>query len=166
MTIYFEEEYNADFPFNAKEAAEKAISAVLDEENCPYEAEVSVTLTDDEEIRRINREQRDMDAATDVLSFPMVDYEAPGDFSLLEEHGKDCFHPESGELLLGDIVISVPHVNKQAEEFGHSKLREFTFLVVHSMLHLLGYDHMEPDEATVMEEKQRMIMDILQIYRN
>ena len=67
---------------------------------------------------------------------------------------------------MGDIVISVPHVNKQAEEFGHSKLREFTFLVVHSMLHLLGYDHMEPDDATVMEEKQRMIMDILQIYRN
>lgn len=165
MTIYFEGEYNADFPFDAKEAAEKAILAVLDEENCPYEAEVSVTLTDDEEIRRINREQRDMDAATDVLSFPMVDYETPGDFSFLEECGEDCFHPESGELLLGDIVIAVPHVKKQAEEFGHSVLREYTFLIVHSMLHLLGYDHMVPEDASLMEEKQRIIMDMLQIHR-
>ena len=77
----------------------------------------------------------------------------------------DCFHPETGELLLGDIVISAEKVLEQAAEYGHSVKREYAFLIAHSMLHLSGYDHMEPEEAAVMEQKQREILETLGITR-
>ena len=77
----------------------------------------------------------------------------------------DCFHPETGELLLGDIVISVDKVKEQAEKYGHSTLRELSFLTAHSMFHLMGYDHMEEDERLVMEEKQNALMEELGISR-
>ena len=108
--------------------------------------------------------QRQIDRATDVLSFPMADYETPGDFSHLDEDA-GLFHPDTGELMLGDIVISVDKVFEQAEEYGHSTEREFSFLFAHSMLHLLGYDHMEPDEAAVMEAKQAKALEDLGITR-
>lgn len=93
MTIYMDKECSADLPFDWEDIAVKVVEAVLDYTDCPYEAEVSVTLTDDAEIRTINREQRGIDAATDVLSFPMVSYEIPGNFDFLEEEPADCFHP-------------------------------------------------------------------------
>lgn len=164
MTVYFENENGAEFDFSPEELAGKVIDAVLDYEDCPYEAEVSLTVTGDEEIRAINRDQRGIDAATDVLSFPMTQYPQAGDFAFLEE-AADAFHPESGELMLGDIVISADHVRRQAREYGHSELREFAFLTAHSMLHLIGYDHMEPQEAAVMEEKQEAILNALNITR-
>ncbi|MBE5960370.1 MAG: rRNA maturation RNase YbeY, partial [Lachnospiraceae bacterium] len=102
---------------------------------------------------------------TDVLSFPMVDYEVPSDFDHLEESADDYFNPETGELLFGDIVISVDKVISQAEEYGHSTERELAFLVAHSMLHLCGYDHMEDEERLVMEERQKQILDQLNITR-
>ena len=77
----------------------------------------------------------------------------------------DCFNPETGELLLGDIILSVDKILEQAEKYGHSVTRELAFLVAHSMLHLFGYDHMEEDERLVMEERQRMLMDTLGISR-
>jgi probable rRNA maturation factor len=95
----------------------------------------------------------------------MCDYDTPGDFDWLEEHGDDCFHPESGELLLGDIVISVEKVREQAEAYGHSEKRELAFLVAHSMLHLFGYDHMTPEESARMEAKQEAILQSLGITR-
>ena len=140
------------------------IEAALDYEKCPYEAQVYVLLTDNEEIHEINKEHRQIDRPTDVLSFPMADYEKEGDFSFLEE-AQDCFHPESGELLLGDIVISADKVLKQAENYGHSPLREYAFLIVHSLLHLVGYDHMEAAEAADMEKKQSEILDSMGITR-
>ena len=112
----------------------------------------------------MNREFRSTDRATDVLSFPMTDFEAPGEFGFLEERN-DCFHPESGELLLGDIVISKDRVLSQAAEYGHSVLREFAFLITHSVLHLTGYDHMEEDERLVMERMQKEILEKLEILR-
>ena len=121
-------------------------------------------LTTDEEIHAMNREFRQIDAPTDVLSFPMLEYEAPGDFSGFE-YQEASFHPESGELLLGDIVISKDKVLKQAEEYGHSPKREFAFLIAHSMLHLFGYDHMEEGERLVMEQKQRDILEHVGILR-
>lgn len=136
------------------------VTAALDYEACPYEAEVNVLLTDNDEIRRLNREFRCIDAATDVLSFPMGDYETPGAFERLEEKPEEYFHPETGELLLGDIVISVEKVTEQAEQYGHSKDRELAFLIAHSMLHLFGYDHMEEEERKVMEEKQEAILKL------
>lgn len=164
MTLYYEEEVSAQFGFDCESVAAAVINAVLDYEHCPYEAEVSLTLTNNEEIHKINLEQRGIDAPTDVLSFPMTDYPVPGDFAFLEEQD-DCFHPESGELLLGDIVISVDRVKSQAKEYGHSERREYAFLIAHSMLHLLGYDHMEPEEAQEMEAKQEAILQELHITR-
>lgn len=142
-----------------EEIINKVITQACDYEKCPYEVEVNVLLTDNESIHETNREYRGVDAPTDVLSFPMIDYEAPADFSFLEDSPvEDYFDPDTGELLLGDIVISVEKVMEQAEKYGHSVKRELAFLVAHSMLHLFGYDHMEPDEAEVMEDKQNQIL--------
>lgn len=141
------------------EIIEKVISAVLDYEGCPYETEVSVLLTDNASIREINREQRGIDAPTDVLSFPMIEYETPSDFSHVEEAFEDTFDPDTGELMLGDIVVSVEKVVEQAELYGHSQERELAFLVAHSVLHLCGYDHIDEEERAEMEERQRTILD-------
>ena len=164
MTLYYEEEGSIRLPFACQKLAEEVAEAVLNELGCPYEAEVNLLLTEDVQIREMNREFRHIDRATDVLSFPMTEYEIPGDFSHLEEQD-DCFHPETGELVLGDIVISKEKVLSQAEEFGHTLRREFAFLIAHSMLHLSGYDHMEEDEMSVMEALQRQILEKLNILR-
>ena len=165
MTITIEEEAKIPFSFDYKELTERVINGALDFIECPYEAEVSVLFTDNASIREINRENRDIDAPTDVLSFPIGEYSVPGYFDTLEEEQPEVFHPETGELMLGDIVISVERVVSQAEEFGHSQERELGFLLAHSVLHLCGFDHMEEEERFVMEEKQRQIMDTLKIYR-
>ncbi len=132
---------------------------------CPYECEVCLTLTDDPSIRRINKEYRNIDRATDVLSFPFLEFEKPGDFSKAEESYSDCFDPDTGELMLGDIVISADRVQAQAEEYGHSVKREFAFLIAHSMLHLQGFDHEDPDDAKLMEKAQDIILDNIGIRR-
>lgn len=163
-SIYYEEEGGIRLPFDPEPAARTVIEKALEYEGCPFEAEVNLLLTTDEEIHTMNREFRQIDAPTDVLSFPMLEYQVPGDFSGFEE-AEDAFNPESGELLLGDIVISKDKVLKQAEEYGHSPKREFAFLIAHSMLHLFGYDHMEEDERLVMEQKQREILERVGILR-
>lgn len=165
MSIFIEEEGGTALPFNAEEIAENVIEAALEYENCPYEAEISVLLTTDEEIRKLNRSARGLDRPTDVLSFPMLEYDRPGDFSWLESEPQDAFNPETGELMLGDIVISKDRVLAQAEEYGHSPVREYAFLIAHSMLHLFGYDHMEEEERRLMEERQRGIMEKVNILR-
>ena len=158
MTLYIEEEGSVVLPFDVKETAELIVKTALDCEECPYEAEVNLLLTDDEAIHEMNREHRHIDRPTDVLSFPMIEYETPGDLSGIEESA-DAFDPGTGELMLGDIVISKDRVFAQAEEYGHSVRREYAFLIAHSMLHLLGYDHMDEEERKVMEDRQREIME-------
>lgn len=143
MTILQEEECAVAFDFDYRETARQVIETALAQEGCPYEAEISLTLTTDEEIHKVNREFRGIDRPTDVLSFPMVEYEAPADFSGVEKEQADCFNPETGELMLGDILISVDKVKEQAKKYGHSQRREYAFLIAHSMLHLMGYDHEE-----------------------
>ncbi len=165
MSFFLEEEVEVDFDFDYRQIAEKIINHCIEREKFPYEAEINLTLTDNEGIHIINKEYRDIDRATDVLSFPMLSYETPGDFSFLMDENDDDFNPDTGEAILGDIIISVDKVREQAEEYGHSELREFAFLITHSMLHLFGYDHMEPEEAEVMENKQRQILDELSITR-
>ena len=165
MTYNIDYEASQELQFEYEELLKKVIEACIDYENCPYEAEVSVLFTDDEQIREINNEFRSIDKPTDVLSFPAVEYETPGDFSHLEEHYVESFHPETGELLLGDIVISVDRAMRQAEEYGHTIEREIAFLTAHSIFHLLGYDHMEENERLIMEQKQNKVLDILQIGR-
>ena len=167
MTICFENETDQKLDFDYETILEKVICQAADQEKCPYEFEVNVTFTDNDSIREINREFRELDVPTDVLSFPMVDYPAPADFSVLEDedNAAEYFHPETGELILGDIVISVERAKMQAEEYGHSLKREICFLTAHSMLHLFGYDHMEEEEREQMEARQREILNGLSILR-
>lgn len=164
MTIILEQEYDKDLGIDYFEIANKVINHALDFEKCPYEAEISLTLTDNKGIHEVNKEFRNIDRPTDVLSFPLVEYENPGEFDFLEEMD-ECFNPETGELMLGDIMISLDKVQEQADEYGHSYTREYAFLIAHSMLHLMGYDHIKADEAKVMEDKQTAILDELNITR-
>lgn len=166
MTFYAEYEVESTFPFDLREIGEKVAKAVLESERCPFEAQVQFELTNNDGICQINREFREIDRPTDVLSFPNLEFDTPGDFSFLTGEEPDCFDFESGELVLGDIVVSSDKVYSQAEEFGHSTLREFAFLIAHSMLHLCGYDHMEPEEAKIMEAKQEAILQALGITRD
>lgn len=165
MSFYLEEEVKVSFSFAYEKIAEEVIEFCLSYANFPYEAEINLTLTDNEGIHAINKEFRDMDKPTDVLSFPMLSYETAGDFTFLEEEDSCDFNPDSGEAILGDIVISVEKVKEQANCYGHSELREFAFLIAHSMLHLFGYDHMTPEDAAVMEQKQEEILTALNILR-
>ena len=164
MTVTIEEEQESGFDFEYKVLAEEVIEAAIEWEKFPYEAEVNLFLVSLDEIHEINREHRQIDRPTDVLSFPMIQYENPGDFSKVEEDG-DNFNPDTGEALLGDIILCVEKVKEQATSYGHSQKREFAFLILHSMLHLFGYDHMSTEEASVMEQKQRDILEHMGILR-
>lgn len=166
MSLFIEKEVDVSFSFDAETLAKEIISFVIEHQNFPFEAEVNLTLTDNEGIREINRIYRDIDAPTDVLSFPMLGYEIAGDFSALEHNYESNFNPDTGEIILGDIVISVERVSEQAAAYGHSEKREYAFLIVHSMLHLFGYDHMLPEDAAKMEAKQTEILNALHITRN
>ncbi|MCR5670515.1 MAG: rRNA maturation RNase YbeY [Butyrivibrio sp.] len=167
MTFYVENEVEAKFDFDIQEVAVLVAEEVLKSEGCDYDVEISLTITDDEGIREINSEFREIDSPTDVLSFPGVSYDEPGDFNVFESDQKiDIVNPDTGNIMFGDIVINENRVRSQAKEYGHSEKREFAFLVAHSMLHLCGYDHMEADEAAVMEEKQRKVLDKLGITRD
>lgn len=152
------------FDFDPEDIAQRVISEVLLHEDFPYEAYVSLLITDAAEIRTMNKDKRGIDSATDVLSFPMIEFERPGDYEALDDMD-DIFHPDTGEAMLGDIVICHDRVISQAKEYGHSVLREYAFLIAHSMLHLLGYDHMDDSERMVMEERQRDILDSMGITR-
>ena len=166
MTFYIENEVNAEFDFDIEKTAVSVARKVLETEGFTYDAEISLIITDDEGIREMNRDFRGIDSSTDVLSFPNVSYDVPGDFSVIDSQKNDLLDPDTGHIMFGDIVINEKRVRSQALEFGHSQKREFAFLVAHSMLHLCGYDHMEQEEARVMEEKQERALSDLGITRN
>lgn len=132
---------------------ERAAFTVFEEENIGYSWEISLSFVTPEEIQSINKRFRKKDSVTDVLSFPASD-----DFRFGDKN-------EKGEILLGDVIICVKKALSQSKEFGHSFKRELIFLFVHSLLHLLGYDHIKDDERIEMEEKQKAIMDKLNILR-
>ena len=158
MTITIDYEAEKKLEISWEKIIRDIIEEALNYEECPYEAEINVLLTDNREIQVMNREYRQIDRPTDVLSFPMIEYETPSDFSMVEEDFSDCFNPVSGELMLGDIILSVDKIEEQAQAYGHSMERELAFLVAHSMLHLCGYDHMEEEERLIMEKKQEEIL--------
>ena len=164
MTIQIDYETDRQLDIDYTALANKVAQQILDSENCPYEASVNLVITDNEEIKRVNAEFRSINAPTDVLSFPMIPFETPADYSVVEDQD-EYFDLDTDELLLGDVMISVDRVFSQAEEYGHSTEREFSFLFAHSMLHLLGSDHMEPEEAAVMEAKQAQALKALGINR-
>ena len=145
MTINIEYETEKKLDLDYETIIRQVVEKAMDYEKCPYEAEVNVTLTDNAAIHEINREYREIDRVTDVLSFPFNDF----------TYGRGTLPPCAAEeatalLLLGDIVVSIPAVKRQAKEYGHSEERECAFLICHGMLHLLGYDH------TTEEEEQQM----------
>ncbi|MCR5398804.1 MAG: rRNA maturation RNase YbeY [Lachnospiraceae bacterium] len=164
MKLFCDNDTDRSFDFDFEDVACKVAEAVLASENCPYDTEVNLLLTDDEGIREYNLAQRGIDNATDVLSFPGLFFDEPGIYDI-DGHKNDCIDPETGLVMLGDIIISLDRVALQADLYGHSTLREFAFLVAHSMLHLSGYDHMAEDEARVMEQKQEDILNSLGIVR-
>ena len=114
MTLYFEEEGDVKLPLECEALAKRVVEEALDYVGCPYEAEVNLLLTENAQIHEMNKEFRGIDRATDVLSFPMIDYPEPGTFDFLEEQ-EDCFDPESGELTLGDIVRKFLHRQKSTD---------------------------------------------------
>ena len=161
-------EENTEFKtdFDKQKVAEDVVSEVLKKEGCPFEVEVDILITDSEEVREYNKEYRDIDKTTDVLSFPNIDWEAPADFENIDEEEIEMsINPETELTILGEICLNKDRIISQAEEYGHSVKREYAFLIAHSMLHLLGYDHMEEGEAKVMEEKQDKYLEMLGIGR-
>ncbi|WP_274421871.1 rRNA maturation RNase YbeY [Blautia sp. XA-2221] len=164
MTIQIDYETEKKLDIDYTELANRVAHKILETEQCPYEVSVNLVITDNEEIREVNAQFRNINAPTDVLSFPMIPFPSPADYSIIEDQD-EYFDLDTDELLLGDVMISVDRVYSQAEEYGHSTEREFSFLFAHSMLHLLGYDHMEPEEAEVMEKKQAEALAALGINR-
>ena len=139
-----------NLPVGTRLLIRKTCNATLKFENFPFDAEVDVLLVNDDDIKKINSQHRNIDTETDVLSFP------------LGENGKYDTNPETNLKMLGDIVISVDRALAQAELYGHGIDREIAYLTVHSMLHLLGYDHINGGlEQTIMREKEEVVLEAL-----
>ena len=159
MTIYIENESDIKLNIPYRKIIEDSINLSLDFEKVPYECEISVTIVDDERIHEINKEFREIDRSTDVLSFPLNEFEKAADWHNFDED-KASFNYDTGELMLGDIILSAEHIIKQANEYGHTRKRELAFLVIHSILHLLGYDHITKEDEEKMFSRQRQILDL------
>ena len=161
MSVLFENEVEIkdEFDFDVPGEIERIVNACVDYLKCDYEVQVNVLITDNEAIHEMNLENRGIDRPTDVLSFPLIEWEVPGKCDFSENDEIVLCDPDSGELMLGDIVISLDKVKEQAEEYGHSKKRELLFLVAHRMLHLFGFDHESDEEREEMERMQREILD-------
>ena len=155
MTLLTENRTDIEISGEIMEAVEKACLETLKYEEFDEDCEISLSFVTNEEIHQINRQFRNVDAPTDVLSFPQLTF----------EEGEEADVNENGEIVLGDIIISVERAKEQAEEYGHGLKREIAFLTVHSMLHLLGYDHMEKDEEEDMFRRQKEILEIAGIPR-
>lgn len=151
--------------FDFEEVANLVADTVLDKEECPYECEIELTITDSEEVHKINKEYRNIDSTTDVLSFPNVEWDSPAGYECDGFNDDYLVNPDTEMIMLGQIVLNKDRIISQAEEFGHSVKREYAFLIAHSMLHLLGYDHMAEDEAKIMEKKQSEYLESIGIGR-
>ncbi len=146
---------------------ENTIMETLKEEEVNVSCEVSLVFVDNDEIREINNENRGIDRATDVLSFPILDY--PKDKVYKEVYKEEKFDEtflDGDDLVIGDIVLSLEKALEQSKEYNHSFEREASYLVVHSVLHLLGYDHMEEEEKKRMREREEEILNKLNIRRD
>lgn len=159
VKIYIENEQDLEeITKELEDLLRLVVKKALEYENIEENCEVNILLTDNESIREINKEQRNIDSATDVLSFPYLMIE-DGEILVSEEDYYD------GYLQIGDIVISIERAREQSEEFGHSFEREVGFLTCHSILHLLGYDHEEESEREVMRQKEEAVLELLSLTR-
>ncbi len=158
MNVYIENESKKQFDIdNWQDLVRNAVLTVAADKSLPDLLDVNILLVDEEEMRKINYENRGIDSPTDVLSFPYFEYDEPGIFT-------GTIY-ENEENILGDMIICSDKIVSQAEEYGHSQERELIFLVVHSMLHLVGYDHIEESDGELMRAQEDRIMDILKITR-
>lgn len=148
MTLLIDNRTNFELTDEIKETLEKVCLKSLQYEEFNEDCEISLSIVTNEEIHDINKQFRNIDSPTDVLSFPQLTF----------EEGEEADVNENGEIVLGDIIISIDRAKEQAEEYGHSLKRELAFLSVHSMLHLMGYDHMVPEEEEDMFRRQKEIL--------
>lgn len=159
LTIYNRQKV-CKIPKETLKLLEKAVKLCVKKEEFSYTCEACITLTDNTTIQEMNKEHRDIDKATDVLSFPLLEYVngepeiLPGDID-----------PETNRISLGDIIISVEKASEQAESYGHSIERELAFLAVHGILHLLGYDHEKEQDEKIMFDKQEQVLDEIGLKR-
>lgn len=165
MILTIEKEYEAELGFSIDEVAHKVINYAFSKFDIPYEYGVTLFTVSNDEIKKINNEHRGIDRATDVLSFPAIDFHEEGVLPDVESFREVYFDPENDSLYMGDIIVSLDKVKEQASEYGHSTYREFSFLLIHSCLHLMGYDHMDSDEEKRMFDLQKEILDELEISR-
>lgn len=166
VTLYLEDE--VDFFKEQHELLEQVkavINQCLDEEDVPYEVEVSLTVVDLDAIHEINKEHREIDRPTDVLSFPQIDTEYIGHINWDTLDTASCVNYDTEEVILGDIILCADKAKEQAKNYGHSLTREVCFLVAHSMFHLLGYDHMTEEDEKTMVRKQESVLQCLSILR-
>lgn len=155
VNVIIEYDVNPIEEINLEEIVKKCAEKAFELENVGFDTEISVTLTNNDGIRRINAEYRNIDSETDVLSFPQFDFETPSQFD------EDELFLDEGAVMLGDIVLSKDKIFEQAEEYGHGVVRETAYLTVHSLMHLLGYDHMTDDEKSVMRSHEEAVLSAL-----
>ena len=156
--IYIENETAAVFDIpDYEEVIRHAAQTVLEDKHIPEGLDVNIIIAGPDQIRQVNSDARGIDSVTDVLSFPYFEYDEPGVFC------EEIF--EDGENILGDMMICADRVIAQAEEYGHSQMRELAFLVVHSMLHIVGYDHTEESDGDIMRAEEKRLMEITGISR-
>lgn len=148
---------------NIEKLMDTVFHLVLDERGVDRDCQVSLTLCDNKEIREINREYRKIDRPTDVLSFPMIEYRDGAVFN--NDYNEDDIDMDTGEIILGDIVISLERAYEQSVEYGHSFEREISFLMVHGMLHILGFDHESEDDREKMRKEEERILGKLGMER-
>ena len=148
MTLYIDNRTTFEWDEKWEKIVQKAVRTSLDYEEFESECEINISIVTNNEIQKLNKEFRNIDKETDVLSFPQLTF----------EEGEIADINENDEIILGDIVISIDKAKQQSEEYGHTLQREIAFLTVHSMLHLMGYDHMKEQEEKEMIEKQKEIL--------
>lgn len=168
MKIWMENNTSIQLSEKVQPLIQEIILQALKEEKYPLNVEISITFVDNKEIQAINYEFRNIDKVTDVLSFPLLEFEESNidrNEYLSLEGLEEFLNPETGDLMLGDIIISIDKAMEQAIEYGHSIEREIGFLVSHSMFHLMGYDHMTDEEEKVMFEKQEKILQLAGLSR-
>ena len=161
IELYDDENY---YDTAMHENLKKTVLTALKELNPQFDLSVSITIVSNEEIKELNRENRGVDKETDVLSFPMLEFESPE--VLMYELSEYDYDPDTKCVFLGDIILSKEKIESQAEEYGHSLFRESTYLTLHGILHLMGYDHIEENDKKIMRSKEKEILNVLKIFRN
>lgn len=143
----------------------EVMSGCLEEEKVPYDVEISLTLVGEDEIQEINKQHRQIDRVTDVLSFPQLEAISNGKIDWQNRDTAECMNLDTNQLILGDIILCYEKAVEQAQTYGHSLKREVCFLIAHSLFHLLGYDHMNEADEKLMVEKQEKVLQSLNILR-